>query len=206
MVMAESLIHQRKWRFMADLENSITVAQKAYVTEPLMSIRWLPADDLVANSYNPNRVFSPELKLLEANILAIGWVQPILVNTEGVIIDGFHRWVLSRESPAFQARWKRMVPCAVLDIPREEAMMLTVRMNRAKGSHISVDMSALVKRLVNEHGLSKQAIAEGIGGTQDEVTLLLQDNVFKAKGVADHKYSRAWVPKESRRDPRPSVV
>ena len=32
---------------------------------PIDKIEWLPASDLIANSYNPNVVFTPEMKLLE---------------------------------------------------------------------------------------------------------------------------------------------
>jgi len=171
--------------------------------DPVNRIKWMPADDLEANDYNPNMVFSPELKLLELNILTIGWVQPIIITRDNIIIDGFHRWMLSRESPAVVAKYHRMVPCVVLDIDRPHAMTLTVRMNRAKGAHVAIDMSKIVHALVNEHGWTAEAVATEIGATQDEIKLLLCDNVFKQKDTANYKYSRAWYPRESKRDPKP---
>ena len=65
------------------------------MNDPLDNIQWLDAKSLEGNDYNPNAVFSPELKLLERSILATGWVQPVLISKDNIIIDGFHRWSLS---------------------------------------------------------------------------------------------------------------
>lgn len=74
-------------------------------------------------------------------------------------------------------------------------MLLTIRINRAKGSHIAIKMSDIIKELVENHGLPVEDIAKEIGGTKDEVELLLQDSIFKAKDIQNHKYSRAWKPR-----------
>ena len=165
--------------------------------EPVMCIEWRDASTLTANDYNPNIVFDAELKLLERSILRTGWVQPILITKDGTIIDGFHRWMLSRESGALRLRYNGMVPCAVLDVPAEEAKLLTVRMNRAKGTHVAVRMSALVKSLIDEHGFDREMVAAEIGATKDEIDLLYQDSIFEAKRIKDYRYSRAWIPKET---------
>ena len=57
--------------------------------DPINQVQWRPADALHANSWNPNVVFTPELKLLERSILKCGWIQPIIVNPDGLVIDGF---------------------------------------------------------------------------------------------------------------------
>lgn len=68
------------------------------MTDPINSIQWLDAGTLKANHYNPNVVMNTELRLLERSILQTGWIQPILVNANRIIIDGFHRWSLSKIS------------------------------------------------------------------------------------------------------------
>jgi ParB-like chromosome segregation protein Spo0J len=180
--------------------DKVSITVRPARRDPLDDIVWLPADELTANDYNPNVVFNPELKLLERSMLTLGWVQPIMISRDNVIIDGFHRWMLARTSKALIERYGKLVPCAVLDVDRATAMVLTVRMNRAKGSHVAVDMAKLVKQLVQTHGLPEAVVAEELGATPDEIRLLLQDNVFKAKDTAHYKYSRAWYPKESRHD------
>lgn len=162
---------------------------------PIDSIEWVPVDDLQANSWNPNFVYTQELRLLERSILQQGWIQPILINRERLIIDGFHRASLAKTSKAVRSLTSGKVPCAVLDVSTAEAMMLTVRMNRAKGSHIAIKMHELVAELVTVHGQTPKYIAESIGATADEVELLLQDGVFKALKIEEHKYSTAWIPR-----------
>lgn len=163
--------------------------------DPIDSIRWIPADTLDPNTWNPNRVHLAELRLLERSLLSTGWLQPILVNPERLIIDGFHRWRLSQDSDAVRARWKGRVPVAVIDVDRPTAMQMTIRINRAKGTHVAVEMSHIVRELIHEHGVPREVIAAEIGGTKEEVDLLAQEGVFAAKQIHKHAYSKAWYPK-----------
>lgn len=170
--------------------------------DPVDDIAWMQADLLNANDYNPNVVFTPELRLLERSILMTGWVQPVLARqADSTIIDGFHRWRLAQDSKAIVARYKGRLPVALVRISRTDAMLLTIRMNRAKGTHVAVAMSKIVRELIDEHGYEPQQIADEIGGTREEVDLLHQDGVFKARNIADYRYSPAWYPAESSRTP-----
>lgn len=166
--------------------------------EPIENIIWVPADTLDPNAWNPNRVHLAELRLLERSLLSTGWLQPLLVNPDRLIIDGFHRWRLSQDSIAVQTRWKGRVPVAVLDVDKPTAMLMTIRINRAKGTHVAIEMSAIVRELLHEHGVAREQIAKEIGGTLDEVDLLAQDGVFAAKGINNWAYSKAWYPKKER--------
>lgn len=169
----------------------------ARAPDPIENIQWRSAEELIANSYNPNVVMNQELKLLERSLLRTGWVQPILISRDNIIIDGFHRTMLSRTSDKVKARWGGKVPCAVLDIDRGQAMVMTIRMNRAKGTHVAVRMSLIVRELIDIHHYDPQEVAIEIGATGDEVELLRQDGVFKMKNIEDYAYSRAWYPKET---------
>lgn len=93
-------------------------------------------------------------------------------------------------------RYGGKVPCAILEIPDWKAMLLTVRINRAKGSHIAFKMSALVRELVDKHNVSPEQIVIEMGATNDEVNLLLQENLFKQRDIQNWKYSKAWKPVE----------
>jgi ParB-like chromosome segregation protein Spo0J len=143
-------------------------------------------------------VYTPELKLLKLSLLTQGWMQPILVNREGdkfVIIDGFHRYMLAKEDAEVKAMSNGKVPCAVLDLDKADRMMLTIRINRAKGSHIAIKMHDIIVKLVEDHAQAPAQIAKQIGATSQEVELLLMDGVFKKLDSANHKYSKAWYPK-----------
>lgn len=165
--------------------------------EPIMNIQWRDAATLLGNSWNPNCVFNQELKLLERSILKTGFVQPVLCTPENLIIDGFHRTMLARESKLLRARYDGLVPCAVLDVTRPEAMVLTIRMNRAKGSHVASRMSLIVRELLDVHHYDPQEIAVEIGATAAEVDLLRQEGVFEAKNISEYRYSKAWEPRET---------
>lgn len=164
--------------------------------EPLSNVEWRDAASLNGNDYNPNVVFTPELQLLERSILLTRWVQPVLITRDGTIIDGFHRTQLSIVSKALRERYDGRVPCAVLDVDRPTAMILTIRMNRAKGTHVAVKMSAIVHELLDVHFYDPQELMAEIGATKEEIEMLRQDGVFSAKKIPDHAYSKAWYPAE----------
>jgi hypothetical protein len=173
--------------------------------EPVENIKWIDVDDLKANHYNPNRVMNAEMNLIEKSILKTGWIQPILVNSNNIIIDGFHRWTLSKLSTQLKERYDGKVPCAVLDVSDAEAMIITVRINRAKGTHLAFRMADYVKEIVQKHGVPIDQLARDIGATLDEVQLLMKNDVFAAKDVENWTYSEAWVPAESGRTKLPTL-
>ena len=161
---------------------------------PISSIQWIESNLLQANDYNPNVVFNKELQLLELSILRNGWIQPILITQNYEIIDGFHRWSLSKNSPKIADLTNGKVPCCVLELSEPERMLLTIRINRAKGSHISFKMSDIIKKLINEYNLPIEKVIRDIGATKEEIELLLMDDVFKKLDIQNHKYSKAWYP------------
>ena len=174
------------------------MSHDTFNSEPVMNIIWRRAVELEANGWNPNVVFDAELKLLERSILQCGWIQPIIINPDGLIIDGFHRWRLSIESAAIAVKYHKLVPCVVMQVTKPEAMLLTIRINRAKGSHVAFQMSAIVRELIDVHHYDRQEIAQNIGAMLDEIDLLYQDGVFKMKNIADYRFGKAWYPAETK--------
>ena len=162
---------------------------------PIDNIQWVDVDTLKANDYNPNVVYTPELKLLKLSILQNGWIQPILASQNNVVIDGFHRWKLAQTDKEVREFTGGRVPCAILELTEAERMVLTIRINRAKGSHIAVKLHDIALKLVEEHGMSQGEIAKQIGATKQEVDLLLMDGVFQKLDIPNHKYSKAWYPR-----------
>ena len=173
--------------------------------EPVENIQWIDCDQLVANHYNPNRVMNAEMNLIERSILRTGWIQPILVNKNNVIIDGFHRWTLSRLSTQLRDKYHGKVPCAVLDVSDAEAMIITVRINRAKGTHLAFRMSDYIKELITTHKIPQDELAKEIGATFDEVDLLMRSDMFAKKDIQNWAYSEAWFPVESGRTRMPTL-
>lgn len=162
---------------------------------PISKVQWVDVDKLQANDYNPNVVLSKEMELLKLSILKNGWIQPILATQNYVIIDGFHRASLCKFDKKVNQFTGGKVPVVVMELSEPERMLLTIRINRAKGNHVAIKMHELVARLVNDYGVPVGEIMKQIGATKDEVELLLAENVFKKHDInKETKYSKAWVP------------
>jgi len=170
----------------------------AYDNDPISRIEWRDTATLHANNWNPNLVFNQELKLLEFSIMRQGWIQPILINDDGMIIDGFHRASLARDSVKLKEKYNGKVPCVVMNLTTPQAMLLTIRINRAKGSHVAFRMASIIKDLVDVHHLDPQQICGEIGATLDEIDLLYKDGVFESKNIKDYRYSKAWYPADDK--------
>lgn len=173
---------------------------------PIDTITWVDVEQLDANDYNPNVVIGPEWRLLKLSLLKQGWIQPVLVAEQKDdagqptgrfrIIDGFHRSTMAKTDKDIQKAFGTKVPCAVLDIDEAERKMLTVRINRAKGSHLAAKMHDLVTSLVKDHGIPVEQLCKELGASMAEIELLLQEDVFTKKNIPDHAYSRAWGVKD----------
>ena len=163
--------------------------------EPIDNVKWVDVDTLNPNDYNPNVVLNQEMKLLKFSILKTGWIQPVLISKDGVIIDGYHRYWLSKNDKDIRKKYGGRCPCCTLNLNEAERKLLTVRINRAKGNHVAVKMHELVTSVIGEHGYPVEQVAESIGATKEEIDVLLKENVFEAMNIKRHKYSRAWVPK-----------
>lgn len=163
---------------------------------PISNVQWVDVEKLKANDYNPNVVFSKEMELLKFSILRNGWIQPVLVTQDFVIIDGFHRSTIAKVDKQVQAMSDGKVPVVIMNLTEPERMLLTIRINRAKGSHVALKMSDIIKKLVNEYGVQPEQICKEIGANRDEVDLLMMENVFAAKNINEEtKYSKAWTVK-----------
>lgn len=104
---------------------------------PAYGVRAVPFDKIVPNTYNPNTVAPPEMRLLYDSIREDGYTMPIVCyhdreNDTYIIVDGFHRWRIMRDYPDIYEREKGMLPVSVIDKPISGRMASTVRHNRAR--------------------------------------------------------------------------
>ena len=166
--------------------------------DPVYHIRPVDVFKLRANSWNPNTVFNTELRLLEQSIVENGWLHPIIANLNYVIVDGYHRHWLAKNSQTLMERDAGIVPVVFVDIPDSEAMMMTVRMNRAKGTHGALAMRDLVQTLIDDHDVDAATMIEKMGMTESEVGLLYDGSLLKESTLRARSFSKAWVPIETR--------
>lgn len=165
--------------------------------EPVDFVRWVRAEEVRANDYNPNSVAPPEMRLLQLSIMADGYTQPIVAWDDGQdgleVIDGFHRNRVGREVPAVSKRVRGRLPVAVINSERtakEDRIAATIRHNRARGRH-NVDAMADIVIDLSRRNWSDEKIAKELGMEPDEVLRLKQVTGLAAL-FADREFSEAW--------------
>lgn len=162
--------------------------------EPVDYVRWVPADQVQANEYNPNKVASPEMRLLHTSIKLDGYTQPIvayrLEDGKYEVVDGFHRNRVGKEYADIRERIHGYLPVVVIDKPLDERMGSTIRHNRARGTHQIRSMSDIVIDLSRE-GWSDEEICKKLGMELDEVIRLKQISGLK-EAFQNHEFSKSW--------------
>jgi ParB-like chromosome segregation protein Spo0J len=174
------------------------------MTSPVYNVKAVPIEKIRANSYNPNAVAQPEMKLLETSIWEDGYTMPVvcyyLPNEDMYeIVDGFHRYTILKTSKRIYEREKGLLPIVVIDKDDSNRMASTIRHNRARGSH-SIDlMSNIVSELV-ESGMSDAWILKHIGMDKDEL-LRLKQITGLASLFSDKEFSEGWTKSDPIEEP-----
>lgn len=164
---------------------------------PVYNVIAVPIDKIVPNTYNPNAVAPPEMRLLYESIKADGYTMPIVCyysRTKDlyIIVDGFHRYRVMKEHRDIYEREGGLLPVSVINKPLDQRMASTIRHNRARGSHDVDLMSNIVKEL-HELGRSDAWICKHLGMDRDEVLRLKQITGLAAL-FKDVKFGKAWIP------------
>lgn len=145
---------------------------------PVYNVRAVPVEKLRANSYNPNAVAPPEMKLLERSIAEDGFTMPIVcyyLPDEDIyeIVDGFHRYTILKTRKYIYDRENGLAPVVVIDKDQSNRMASTIRHNRARGSH-SIELMTNIVSELKKSGMSDAWIMKQIGMDADELLRLKQ--------------------------------
>ncbi len=164
---------------------------------PVYGVRAVPIDKIVPNTYNPNAVAPPEMKLLYESIKQDGYTMPIVCYHDKeqdlyIIVDGFHRYRVMLEHADIREREGGMLPVSVIDKPLEHRMASTIRHNRARGSH-DVDLMSNIIRELHELGRSDAWISRHLGMDKDEILRLKQITGLAAL-FRDIDFGMSWIP------------
>lgn len=145
---------------------------------PVYDVKAVPLDKVRANSYNPNAVAPPEMKLLELSIWEDGYTQPVVcyyVAEEDVyeIVDGFHRYTVMKTSKRIHDLENGMLPVVVISKDKSNRMASTIRHNRARGTH-SIELMVNIVAELQKSGMGDAWIMKHIGMDADELLRLKQ--------------------------------
>lgn len=164
---------------------------------PVYNVIRVPVEKIQANSYNPNAVAPPEMKLLYESIKQDGYTMPIVCyhlpdEDKYEIVDGFHRYRILKEHNDIYDREGGCLPVSVINKPIENRMASTIRHNRARGSHSIELMTNIVAELVDS-GMSDDWIAKNLGMDWDEILRLKQISGL-ASLFKDKEFGKSWRP------------
>ena len=162
---------------------------------PIYNVIAVPVEKLRANSYNPNSVAPPEMKLLEKSIAEDGFTMPIVcyyLPDEDVyeIVDGFHRYTILKTRKYIYERERGMAPVVVINKDQSNRMASTIRHNRARGSH-SIELMTNIVADLKKSGMSDAWIMKNIGMDADELLRLKQLSGL-AELFKDKEFSKSW--------------
>ena len=145
---------------------------------PVYNVKAVPIEKVMANSYNPNAVAPPEMKLLYQSIKEDGDTMPIVCYyladiDKYEIVDGFHRYTIMLTHKDIYEREKGMIPVVVIEKDITNRIASTIRHNRARGSH-SIDLMSNIVSELTKSGMSDAWIMKNIGMDADELLRLKQ--------------------------------
>lgn len=144
---------------------------------PVYNVIAVPVEEIQANSYNPNHVAPPEMRLLYESIKEDGYTMPIvcyrLENGKYEIVDGYHRYTVMLTHKDIYKREGGKLPVVVIDKDVSNRMASTIRHNRARGSH-SIELMVNIVGELKAAGMSDAWIMKEIGMDADELLRLKQ--------------------------------
>ena len=160
---------------------------------PVYRIQPVPIEKIEPNSYNPNSVAPPELRLLYDSIKEDGYTMPIVVyplgDGEYEIVDGYHRYTTMLLHRDIYEREGGKLPCSIIDKDVSNRMASTIRHNRARGSH-SIELMMNIVGELKKAGMSDAWIMKEIGMDADELLRFKQLSGL-AELFRDREYSKA---------------
>lgn len=168
---------------------------KKQYKSPVYQVQAIPIKKIQANSYNPNAVAPPEMKLLYQSIKEDGYTMPIVCYyLEDIdkyeIVDGFHRYTVMKNHKDIYERENGCLPVVVIDKDISNRMASTIRHNRARGAH-SIELMTNIVSELTESGMSDAWIMKNIGMDADELLRLKQlsglADLFKNKEFSNAK-------------------
>ena len=162
---------------------------------PVWNIKAIPIEQIDANSYNPNHVAPPEMRLLYESIKEDGYTMPVVVypKPDGryEIVDGYHRYTVMLTHHDIYEREGGLLPCSIINKDVSNRMASTIRHNRARGSH-SIELMMNIVGELKRAGMSDAWIMKEIGMDADELLRYKQLSGL-AELFKDKQYSEATI-------------
>lgn len=164
------------------------------IKHPILNVKLIPASEVKDNNYNPNKMASPEFRLLKHSIKGDGMTMPIVVSknneNESVIVDGFHRTKIIKNNMDIKNSLCSYIPVVNLDRTENERISSSVRHNMARGSH-QVELTSKLVMKLKQSTWDNSRICSELGMDADEV-LRMQQITGLADAFKNNSFSKSW--------------
>ncbi|MDD3607172.1 MAG: ParB/RepB/Spo0J family partition protein [Candidatus Moranbacteria bacterium] len=144
------------------------------------------------NKYNPNLMSKEKFESLVEDFKENGWIgQPVVVNDNLQIIDGFHRWKAAM-ALKFQA-----IPIVKFHPKSEEHQkILTIALNSKRGEMNPLKLASLISELNKKYNLEELSmkLGYGVNDIKDKLSLMQVTPEFVEKLKRDVEEREKEVP------------
>ncbi len=137
-----------------------------------VDVRLIPVDSIKPSPYQPRREYDPsKIEELAVSIKEHGLLQPIIlrrVDSGFEIVAGERRWRAAKMAGLME------IPAVVRDVDAKSAMAVALVENIQREDLNPIEEAVAFKRLVDEFGISQEAIGEMVGKSRSYVANILR--------------------------------
>lgn len=164
----------------------------------MIDIKNVSIESIRPADWRATHMLKPDLKLLSQSMIENGWLYPVVVRKDdSTIIDGFHRWLVAKNDPEFRKKHgSTTIPIVSVKVDLIDAMVMHVRLNRTRGILLAEYVSYIVNDALKSRKYSEMEMRRLLAMTADELSVLRDGSLLKHRNIAEHEYSKAWVPVE----------
>lgn len=120
-----------------------------------------PIENISLNDWNPNKMDEGKFKSLIRSIKERKFLVPIVINKDGVVVDGEHRYLASKECKL------ENVPVIQVDMTVDEMKLSTLGLNGIRGENVPLEFAKLLQDLNQRYSLEE--ISEFIGFRAEDI-------------------------------------
>ncbi len=132
----------------------------------------IPLDRIVANPYQPRTsIDRTELEALAASIAIHGVLQPILVTET---LEGYRLVAGERRVRAARLAGHSRIPAVVRQFVEQDQLEIALVENLQRADLGALEEAAAYRRLIDEFGLSQEAVAQKVGRARSTVANALR--------------------------------
>jgi ParB/RepB/Spo0J family partition protein len=149
-----------------------------------------PIEKLKLNDWNPNELDGEMMKKLVRSIKERKFIVPIVANKEGIIVDGEHRYLASKECGL------KEVSVILVDMEADDMKLSTLGLNNIRGCDSPIKLAKLLQDLNQRHTLSEisEKIGYGAEELKDKLELLKIPEDMLEKLKEDARKMEAEMP------------